>query len=312
MCFGISNQSLHMISTVLLNLEFLDVVYCRKISDDGLALLYNLQNLKRLRLYGHHDQITDKGLAMIGKVSSLLRLEMPGLGVVTANGVKSLLNLPNLQHLSMERASIADDAMQFLGNMMSLRTLLIPKCQNLTSGGILFLKSLSPLSTLNISSCGIDDRAVEHLKAGNLREIYFAGTFITDFGLDSLYGNPLLTKLSLGSCSLITTSGILRLKLPNLEHLNLSFNEQILDSGFQNITENCPSLRELLLSKCKKFSNVGLELVAKLPKISVVDITFCSVTKEGIESFQRQKPQTELVVTKLVKASINRDRGERV
>jgi len=189
---------------------------------------------------------------MLGKISSLLRLEMPGLAVVTANGIESLLNLTNLRYLSMERADIADDAMQFLGNMKSLRTLLIPKCQNVTSGGIFFLKSLSTLSTLSISSCGIDDRAVEYLRSGNLREINFAGTLITDVGLDSLHGNQLLTKLSLCSCSLITTSGILRLKLPNLEHLNLSFNEQLLDTGFQNIVENCPSLRELLLSKCKK------------------------------------------------------------
>ncbi len=119
------------------------------ISDTGLKNITNMTELTTLDL-GGCNAVTDQSLANIGKLSNLRSLNL-AYCKVTDLGLLYLKNLTNLISLDLGGCDqITDAGLANLSNMSQLKILNLQHCTSITDNGLLYLESLStlPPSTL--------------------------------------------------------------------------------------------------------------------------------------------------------------------
>ncbi len=72
---------------------------------------------------------------------------------------------------------------------------------------------------------------------------------------------------------------VLRIKGPaNLKELNLSFSS-ITDRSIEHVAKTFPHLEKLVLKGCRRLSPKSLDLLASIPGLKELDITYCSIKK---------------------------------
>lgn len=117
---------------------------------------------------------------------------------------------------------------------------------------------------------------------GNIVEVDFASTWITDVDLTRIGQLDRLRKLDL-SHTLITDVGLEHLKgLSSVTDLNLYYAEYLTDSGLSHIV-NWSNLQRLDLHGTKVTSKV-LEHIAHLTNLKSLDISFTAIDDEGFEN----------------------------
>lgn len=156
-------------------LTSLDFYCCNAVTDADLALLSQLQNLRRLQLSCGEDDdepngltgnITDAGIASIQHLANLEELELEGWELLTGQALVYIGCLTQLRCLNMNCAGIFDDpdSMRHIACLKKLRRIfLFTYGKELTDGSLGHLCGLPLLDTLWLRNCAVTELAVERL-----------------------------------------------------------------------------------------------------------------------------------------------------
>ena len=160
----------------------------KPVSDEGLAQLGGLTDVRSLNLGGNEPKITDAGLVHLKAFKKLETLLLPPVAA-TDKGLAQVAELTTLKNLDIGFFSPATDT------------------------GFGHLKRLTSLKSLNVSYTAIGDAGLEQLKElPNLETLTLNSTKVTDAGLEHLRGMKSLRYLALGECN-VTKEGKQKLHL---------------------------------------------------------------------------------------------------
>jgi Leucine-rich repeat (LRR) protein len=265
--------------------------------------------VRRVSLHGC-ENITDKSLKMLAaKFPNLEELDL-GMTSTTAEGLKSLKDLPKLKKLGFSFSPKLDDAcLKEIGAVKSLESLRLIDCPKVTSEGVAHLRNLKDLESLVLASTGIDDSALKTIKGltkltelhlggdkkitdvglaelkdmKQLRSLALWGTKTTDKGLAELKGLGQLTELRLSNTA-ITDAGLDQLKgMKKLFLLDLA-NTKVSDAGMERL-KDLSDLQLLNLARTK-ITDAGLKHIKELPLLSSLDLKKTAVTDKAVETLK--------------------------
>ena len=163
---------LHMPTIVFLKLEG------QKVTDEGIANLSKLKNLRRLSLI--NNSITDVGLSRLKVFKQLQFLNLDKNLEVTDQGLHYLASLP-ISHLWLDFDQISDNGLRQLMAVKTLRELHVSHTR-VTDEGLKVIAQM-PLVAAEMEGMLLTDAGLMHLAASKtLREIRIADTLITEAG----------------------------------------------------------------------------------------------------------------------------------
>ncbi len=228
-CGGVNNDGLAAIGQ-LRQLEVLQLQGCPLISDKGLRPLTALPRLEWLSLR-RCDGLSDLCMRSVSQMSGLRVLTLPAR--VSDRALRAgLPPLGRLQGLFVAHAPVRDRALLAALSPLpplQLTQLCLFGCSKLTDGGLLALTSRFPrLTLLNVGACpqlSAAGLAAALTAVAELRVLHLDGLVraVDDALLAALARTaPLLRKLNLKHCALLSDAGVLELaRLPALECIAL-------------------------------------------------------------------------------------------
>jgi hypothetical protein len=162
----------------------MEIVFSEKtLTDDGLAAVSQLGNVRSLKLDGTRD--TDFGMQRLKALTELRRLELHN-SQLTDVGLEHLNGLTKLEWLALDRTRVTDAAFTHLNGMTELKSLSL-SLTGLTDAGLAHLAHLSKLQRLQLRSTSVTDAGLARLNG--LTELEFLGlskTAVTDAGVAEL------------------------------------------------------------------------------------------------------------------------------
>jgi hypothetical protein len=250
--------------------------------------------------------ITDKGLAGLVGLDGLFALNLDDKRLaVTAGGLESLANLPNLGFLGI---AATDEAMQHIARMPRLRMLMCQdtvagdegfvalshsptieyiwgrRCYNLEGRGFAALAAMPVLRGLSVSCKNVDDRALSALpRFPALKE--FMPMEVPDHGFRHVGRCQQLEKLWCMYC--VETGDTATGHIAGLSGLKTyaAFSTQITDRSLE-ILGRMPSLERLRFEYCAGITNAGLAFLANLPRLREIGLEGSpGVTRDGFTVF---------------------------
>jgi Leucine Rich repeat len=179
---------------VFTELETLDLVFCKEVTDAGLEHLKGLTQLQRLVL--HRTQVTDTGLEHLKGLIQLQTLDLSSSNVTDA-GLENLKGLTQLQILVLDSTKVTDAGLEHLKGLTQFQKLGLGATQ-ITDAGLEYLKDLTQLQVLDLRNTIVTDAGLETLKGlTRLQTLILSGTNVTGSGLANLKGLTQLKTLSL-------------------------------------------------------------------------------------------------------------------
>lgn len=153
------------------------------VTDDGLAVVTTLPNLRRISL---GRATTDAGMPFLDDCPALQFLDLTSTQI-TGAGLRSACHLHALAHLNLERTRILDDDLSHLKAYPELVCLDL-SATSITDSGLPHLKELPKLSSLVLAGTAITDAGLTHLTdLPQLRWLFLTGTKVTPAGLDNFH-----------------------------------------------------------------------------------------------------------------------------
>jgi Leucine-rich repeat (LRR) protein len=280
----------------LRQLEDLNLDTAEFVTDASMATLRGNTALRKLKVRG--VDVTDAGMPYVGEMTGLRSLDLS----YTMLGDVGLEHLPALSEL--EELKLGGDMITGL-NLNFLK--LLPKLKRLSLNGIqrrnagacwtpritdLDLETISSLSGLEELDLGVGFSLGRGGKpaapgGGNCR--LTGGLQITDLGLGKLAKLKNLKRLNVSGAKL-TPAGLRVLAALPLERLNLWACEALDDSAAAVLAE-IPTLAVVDLSYTA-VTNTGLQQLAKLPNLKNLYLTDTKVTPEAVAAFRVSNPKT--------------------
>lgn len=151
----------------------------QEITDEGVAGISKLENLKRLNL--SDSKITDQSLEGIARLANLEELGLAGTQI-SDEGLRHLAGLKKLTMLNLTRTGVSDEGVGALAKMADLRELHVSETK-VTDDGLKALMSLNALRELSLLRTGITDQGLLMLsKLPSLRRVHTYGTKVTKEG----------------------------------------------------------------------------------------------------------------------------------
>lgn len=102
------------------NLEYIDLMGCKKLTDDSMRHIGAIFAIKTINLGG--ASITDKGIAYLGSLNRLEELYLWSTNI-TDSCLQKLKGLVSLKHLSLHRTEISDKGIAALESLQNLESL---------------------------------------------------------------------------------------------------------------------------------------------------------------------------------------------
>ena len=227
-------------------LQELDLMTTRHVTDVGLERLSRLSQLKALRLVNRyeHQNFSDEGVhRLLSHLTGLEKLEFAT--AVTAKGLRALASLPNLRHLELHSSALQNDVFFILAQCDGLQRLSLARCALLSDFACLSslrglldltLKATElrdtglaavcalPLQSLDISDCfEVTDNGFKHIGlCVSLRKLIINGCLVTDNGFRHLRALHVLTRLGAQECELLTDQALDCVTLLPLQELEIS------------------------------------------------------------------------------------------
>jgi len=258
---GVTDMVMNVIGQFV-HLEQLELISTTGITDVGITALLPLVHLKELRFeaggnvtnaafvtigrlmslevleVNHtgpevHPRITDQGFAALHPLIHLRKLKFWGYFPISEVGLQAIVNLQDLEHLTLYRLQITDNVLQAVGQFLNLKNLELWQCTRITSRGITHLRPLVHLQKLVLTQCNVGDAVLE--VCGSLPQLkellLFNSSNTTNLALRHLY--PLSKLRWFRSGSLIGSPDknsaekrSLQRKLPRLQmHMDSSVSE---------------------------------------------------------------------------------------
>lgn len=254
-------------------LQFLDISYCRKLSDKGVsAITEGCYDLRTLHLAGCRF-VTDRVLHALSE------------------------NCPKLEELCLQGCTnITDSGLTVLANgCRGMKHLDVNKCSNLGDGGISTVAetcsdSLKALKCLDCYKVG--DEAVLSLAkfCTNLETLIIGGCRdISDESVRSLaYAacNHTLKRLRMDWCTNISDSSVkcILSQCTNLEALDIGCCEEVKDAAFHGLDGKLGlRLRILKVSNCSQITVAGIGLLLELcSSLEYLDVRSCPHITEAL------------------------------
>lgn len=271
-----------------------------RISDDGLAHLTVLTNLRELTL-SQRSQITDAGMAHLAKMSRLQSLGLDWCRL-TDEGVRQIKGLSDLRSLRVVSAiphtsalsRITDKSCESIKDLSRLESLTIMN-GDLSSSGLAHLAGLTNLTLLNLGANPmIGSAGLQHLRElARLKSLYLFGTGVNDEGLKALTGLTELERIDL-SGTYVGDEGLAHLKeLPRLDNLDLgSMHEPYLSIGGAHVTDaGLVHLGEMVRLKklwlCgNRITDAGLVHLKPLKQLIWLGLDGTRITDAGLPALQ--------------------------
>uniref|UniRef100_A0A1I8PYR9 F-box domain-containing protein n=1 Tax=Stomoxys calcitrans TaxID=35570 RepID=A0A1I8PYR9_STOCA len=302
------------------NLQDLNIAGCGAISNVGASLLGKLKHLQSLNI-SRCEGITKDGLTQgiaSGPNSVLKHLYMSHL-IVCEECIRCIArNCIELRVLNVGHCvnGVTDDTVQCIIEHLSwLRDLTLEDCFRLTdaaltginisklelkgSSGTLenfhptapstmlereAMRSTSPhLMKISLRSKAEDEIVRDANRKRALFAVYELNladeASVDGFSIQQLKG---LRSLNLKGCNKITDVSLkYGLKFVELQHLHLSYCQQISSVGMEALVTNCPSIEVLDLSDCYNINDKTIQLVtANLTRLRTLHLSGCSQLTE--------------------------------
>jgi len=206
---------------------------------------------------GFGDRVAESlGKHSLGGLQTLI---LTGAYRVSDEGVRALLRAaPNLRRLGLPDGCRLQDCVSVLPEACPL------------------------LEVADLQGCrGLAPEALTSglLPLKNLRELRLDAVSDVDDGFLAKLGQSVpLSRLSINQCTKVTDEGIAELAKAcgaSLEALSCDDVSKIGDGALKELSEHCPSLRELRLQRCHRLTDAGLALVAangRLEVLSAADV----------------------------------------
>lgn len=199
-----------------------------RVTDDGLARLTNLQNLKFLWLDG--TRVSDEGLKHVAKLASLEDLGLQDTAITDA-GLAYLRGLPNLRTIALTNPKITDRGLEALTVHANLDFLSLAGT-GVTDSGLAHLRSLAKLELLDLAHTSITGAGLAGLTS--LERLFVGNTRVNDAALCHIAQMSKLSMLSLEATS-VTDAGLDQLQgLTRLTDLNLA-DTQVTDQALERL-----------------------------------------------------------------------------
>jgi RNA polymerase sigma factor (sigma-70 family) len=292
------------------------VLQYAKVSDEDLACLKGVRQLRHLSLYG--SPVTDAGLAHLQGLTTLRELDL-ALTKVTDAGLARLKGLAQLQSLSLMVTQVSDAGLVHLRAFPRLQTLVL-RGTKVTDAGLATLQRLSQLQVLELADTRVTDAGLARLRdLTQLRSLGLEGTRISDAGLSALEGLTGLETLALiktpvtdrGLTHLrkatrlkdlyldhtrVNGSGFIHLKdMTRLRLLGLNF-APVTDEGLKNL-RGLTGLESLYLWDAQ-ITDAGLTSLAGLTNLHYLNVMGTKVTDGGLASLQKLRHLQTLLLGK--------------
>ena len=243
----VTNEGLNHLSE-LKTLKRLDLSWCTKVSNQGLAHLRGL-SISDLAIWDL-KKVTDEGLQHLDGMPMLHSLTLSGTSV-TATGLGSLKSLPKLAHLELNGDQFTEEAARHLNG-------------------------LPRLNSLGLSDPHVGDvlANVDQLKdLEELRLRWGRGVRVSDEDLAALKTSTQIERISLRGG--VTDTALIRLKnLPQLRSLIVwnsgSPKDKLTDASLAHLAQ-ISSLQELVLCDTQISQNGFRNLGRALPKVEISD-----------------------------------------
>ncbi|MFN7731099.1 MAG: hypothetical protein ACK5OB_04300 [Pirellula sp.] len=190
------------------DLEDLRLNFCDPMDDAAMSILGSLRGLKRLELdsytYSGEFENDEAWLQAVRSFydarkrdSSLKPASRFGCGGITTEGLKKLVHLRDLRHLSLASTLIDDEGAKILSSFAGL-TYLDVSNTSITDEGLEAISKLSELKCLRIRNCPISDEGMKHLgKLSKLEELECLGNWVTDEGFQHLRSCTAMRELNI-------------------------------------------------------------------------------------------------------------------
>lgn len=229
-------------------------------------------------------------LAKLSEFPSLGSVSLPN--PIDEDTVRHLQACKKLRNLTISNREVSTAEIERLSAWKGLRTLSITRSR-LSNQTLESLSCLETLQELNLVDCGLDDNSLAHLKVASKLENL-------DLGRNSISGHGLrhLVKLNLKKLELtfnnITDATLHHLPtLQKLEHLTVSYNTGITDSGIQSgVLQGMKQLRQIQLRGLKKVTDKSFESMAQFGHLKNLSIRETATSPQCVERLKAAMPDT--------------------
>ncbi|GFN75381.1 ubx domain-containing protein 1 [Plakobranchus ocellatus] len=227
------------------SLETLDLSETHIVTDSVLCLT-RLPGLCNISLTGTQFVHGDRALSYL-KDMKMTGLFLPGRSSTTDLGMAYISGF-SLSALDLTNyTNVGDSGMEHIGKIHSLKKLLLTNTK-VSDEGIQHLQGLTNLQLLYLDRTNVSNACADVIaRFKNLCELSLSSTNVTsDFIKQGALNNCInLTKLNL-SKTIIGDKGIIFLKLPNLQLLNLDCT-RVHPYTVADIRHNCPNLQSVTI-----------------------------------------------------------------
>jgi len=255
----------------LTDLESLEILNYRGLNDQQVADLSGLENLQTLALT--NTGIGDPAVTTIAdSFPKLTNLDLSSNTNLTNGALKTISGMTGIDRLTLIQNGFNDLGMSHLLNLENLRVLDIRG--NMDAGNLTLeiLGMMPKLTALKHRSTAVDDMGLESLSQSESLE----SLLMQDFNISSQAGQSLaqmekLVELEVFRCTGFGSDGVLALKRMPLTRLRLRALPAVDDSAMA-VFEDLPALERLYLHEIGSISDEGLQSLANLKGLRVLDI----------------------------------------
>ena len=272
-------------------------------TDEGAKLLERLPQLTALSLRGE-GRLTDEALNSIGKLphlkslrlASYLATERLGRMRFSADGIRHLSGLTNLETLSLVGQDVPADAL----NWPHLASLALgsPSVDDAVAARI---GTLHELRQLELSYCGIGDKGMQYIAAlPDLRRLSISSGVITDEGIRTLRSDARLEFVSLRASHVSDHSLRYLAGISTLTRLDLYGSGQGGPSPGRNFTlEGLLALKALPRLETLYLNNFflpggGYTRLKKLTQLRALSLLMCNIRDEECDALEQAMPKTRV------------------
>ena len=294
-------------------------------TDNDVQLLAGIKTIKKLDL--SFTYVTDRGIKSLLQLRQLEDLNLDTAELVTDASMATLRYLP-LRKLKVRGVDITDAGMPYVGEMTGLRSLDLSYTM-LEDVGLEHLPALSELEELKLGGDMITGLNLNFLKLlPKLKRLSLHGSQrrnagacwtprVTDLDLETISLLSGLEDLDLGiginlgrggkpaapgggNCRLtgglqITDLGLAKLsKLKNLKRLDVS-GAKLTPAGLKVLA--ALPLERLSLWACEALDDSAAAVLAEIPTLAVIDLSYTLVTNQGLRQLARLPNLKNLYLT---------------
>lgn len=270
----------------LRRLEELYLDSCKLVTDDGLAHLRNLSELRGLNLV--NSGVRGSGLVHLKRLRRLEELSLTSLSVRDSD-LAHLSKLSSLERLELSGPHITDAGLAHLKDLTNLRWFEYFG-RSLTSAGLIHLRGMSRLEGLVLRGTMVNSlKPLANLQ--NITTLNLTGAPIDGVGLAPVAGFSRLKSLNL-TASQVEDAGLVHVAgLANLNYLTLN-GTHVTDAGLVHLA-NLPRLRHLGLG-LTAITDAGITSLSNLKQCQFISVHGTGVTQSCVSSMKKTNPKMQI------------------